>query len=115
MIAQINLKEIQTPQNKRKLVENLVNRHNTVFASSDQSLTGTDTVTMKIETGDTAPIKLKPYKTPLTNREVIGQAVDEMLKNGIIQRSQSPYAFPVVIVEKKNQTKRFCVDFRKLN
>ena len=112
---QVNLKEIQTPQNKRRLVENLVNRHNTVFASSDQSLTGTDTVTMKIETGDTAPIKLKPYKTPLTNREVIGQAVDEMLKNGIIQRSQSPYAFPVVIVEKKDQTKRFCVDFRKLN
>ena len=69
---------------------------------------------MKINTGDNPPIKLRPYRTPLNNRKVINDAIDEMLNAKIIQRLKSPWSFPVVIVDKKDGSKRFCVDFRAL-
>lgn len=38
-----------------------------------------------------------------------------MLQNGIIRRSTSEYASPIVMVTKKDDRQRLCVDYRRLN
>jgi hypothetical protein len=60
-------------------------------------------------------IAQKGYRESEENKKVIKEEVRKMLENGIIRESSSPYPSPVVIVGKKDNTKRFCVDYRKLN
>ncbi|CAB4034069.1 Retrovirus-related Pol poly from transposon 412, partial, partial [Paramuricea clavata] len=68
-----------------------------------------------IITGSAKPIKQPPRRLPLAKRDVACQAVDKMLKGGVIETSTSPWSSTVVLVAKKNGTLRFCVDYRKLN
>ena len=107
--------DIDVPDQRRKEIEELVNRNGHLFAKTDFELGGTNTVQMYIDTGDSPPIKVKPYRLPLQQRPVVEKCVNEMLEAGNIQRSGSPYSFPVVLIKKRDGSTRFYIDFRALN
>ncbi|UYV60745.1 hypothetical protein LAZ67_1002098, partial [Cordylochernes scorpioides] len=69
----------------------------------------------RIDTEGTKPIKHKPYRVSAKEREIIKEQIDEMLRDGIIRPSSSPWSFPVILVKKRDGKYRFCVDYRKLN
>ena len=54
--------------------------------------------------------RIAPHKV-----EEVQQHIQEMLDGGAIQPSQSPWCNAVVLVQKKDGTLRFCIDFRRLN
>jgi len=60
-------------------------------------------------------VNIKPYRYSPTQKDEIERQIQEMLTNGIIKPSQSPFASPVILVKKKDRTWRFCVDYRQLN
>ena len=68
-----------------------------------------------ISVGDVTPIQQKPYRVPYSQREQVQQELDRMLQPGVIRPSTSPWASPIVLVNKKDGGIRFCVDYRKLN
>ena len=111
----LNLNDLDVPQQYRSKIKKLILQNQDLFANKDSELGHTDTAKMQIDVGNNEPIKMRPYRTPIKNREVIDKAIDDMLDSEVIRRSKSPWSFPVVIVDKKDGSKRFCVDFRRLN
>ena len=96
-------------------VKELLLKHKDVFAKDKTDLGRTNVVKHTINTGDAAPVKQNPRRLPLSKREVVKDEVFKMLQQGIIEPSQSAWSSPIVLVQKKDGSTRFCVDYRKLN
>jgi hypothetical protein len=63
----------------------------------------------------TAPISKRSYRVSGLELVELKKQIDELLEKGYIRPSTSPWAAPVLFVEKKDGTKRMCIDYRALN
>ena len=58
---------------------------------------------------------MKPYPIANKHKELLKRHLEDMLEGHIIRPSTSSWATVVVLADKKDGSKRFCVDFRSLN
>ncbi|KAL0895777.1 hypothetical protein ABMA27_011827 [Loxostege sticticalis] len=100
---------------QRLALESLLNKHQDCFSKSLKELGFTNVTEMVIELEDTKPIVYRPYRLSYAERSLVNDMVKEMLDSGIARESSSPYASPIVLVQKKTGEKRLCVDYRALN
>jgi hypothetical protein len=63
----------------------------------------------------TQPIHKAPYRMAPKEQVELKRQLDDLLAKGFIRPSRSPWASPVLFVEKKDKRKRLCVDYRALN
>ena len=68
-----------------------------------------------IDTGSAQPMQVPPRRVYFHKRHEMLRQVDEMLEAQVIEPSQSPWSFPVVLVAKADDTQRFYVDYSALN
>lgn len=61
-----------------------------------------------------SPSAKRPYCVPQQLVEKLQQEVEEMLRLGVIEPSNSEWRSPVVIIFKKDSSLRICIYFRKL-
>ena len=100
---------------EREQVRGLLAEFADVFSSSDQDLGKTSLTEHHINTGNHPPVKVPPRRIPVPKREEATKMIEEMDKQGLIERSHSPWSSALVLVRKKDGSLRCCVDYRALN
>ena len=64
----------------------------------------------KIKLEDPQPFKERYCRIPPHQYEEVKKHIEEMLKIGVIRKSESPWASVVVLVRKNDVLLRFCID-----
>ncbi|XP_077501927.1 uncharacterized protein LOC144112953 [Amblyomma americanum] len=104
-----------TKQQKAELL-GLLNKYRDCFANNISELGCTPVLKMDItETPGSSPVAVRPCRTNAAERETIREIVGEWKREDIVSETSSPYASPVILVQKKNGEKRLVVDYRRLN
>ena len=114
LMESVGTLETLTPPQQQELLNFLTEHHN-VFALEEYERGETDLVEMEIDTSDAHPRRCAPRRVPFALREEVARQIDHMQTAEVIQPSVSPWASPVVMVQKKDGTHRFCIDYRQLN
>lgn len=98
-------------------LEKILDKHPNSFVENNPKIGTITTEKCNIKLTDNMPIYLRAYKCSPADQELVEQHIKELLAQGLIKPSTSPYSFPIVLVDKKDDGKksRFCVNYIKLN
>ncbi|KAL1270863.1 hypothetical protein QQF64_029879 [Cirrhinus molitorella] len=86
-----------------------------VFALHNMDYGHTDKVKHRIKLSDETPFKHCARPIHPQDVDAVRKHLKELLAAGVIRESESPFASPIVVVKKKDNSVRLCIDFRKLN
>ena len=103
------------PMEQSKFIAKLLMKHASTFSESDDDLGWTGILRHRIITKEERPIKQPLRRFPQHMNEEADRQIEDMLRKDVIQTFTSPWASGIVMVTKKDGSKRFCVDYHKLN
>ena len=103
-----------TDEEYRLLVECLADNID-VFAKDIYQLKDCSVLEHEIKLKDETPIACKQYPLTPQERQEATRQVSEMMDAGILEPSDSPFSFPVIMVKKKDGSMRLVCDLRRLN
>ena len=104
----------------QKAFDKLCEKYDDIISKNSGDIGKTILVEMEIDTGNHPPIASKPYTLPLKHYDWVQKEIETLERAGIIERSISPWASPIVIVPKKSAPgepprRRMCVDYQEIN
>ena len=116
--VQLQDKDIAT--DIRQKFEELCEEYGEAFSKNNEDISRTKLVKMDIDTGDSPPVSSRPFTLPLKHYEWVQREIESLECAGVITKSMSKWASPIVVVPKKSAPgeplkRRLCVDFRKVN
>ena len=119
--ARVTVPKVEVDPKTQKRFADLCDEFTDIFSESSADLGEVELIQMTIETGDSPPIAQRPYPLALKHADWVKKELLTLEKAGVIVKSISPWASPIVVVPKKaiapNEPprRRMCVDYRALN
>ena len=91
-----------------------------IFSTDSSDIGKIPLLEVEIDTDDSLPVTQKHYTLPLKHTTWVQRELEILEKAGVIVRSVSPWASPIVVVPKRTAPEeptkwRLCVDYRALN
>ena len=116
----VKLEDAEISEETRKKFEEMCDRHPEAFSKNNKDIGKTTLIEMEIDIGDSLPVAQNLYTLPLKHYEWVRKEIETLEKTGVIERSLSPWASPVIVVPKKSMPdepprRHLCVDYRKVN
>ena len=115
LLDSIDLSHLKDLPEETAQLGNLFLKYENVFSLSDLDLGKTDLIKHRIELTDSVPFKQRHRRIPPSMFNEVKAHLQQMLQAGVIRHSQSPWASNMVLVRKKDNSLRLCVDYRQLN
>ena len=118
--CKVQLQDKDITRDIRQKFEELCDEYGEAFSKNNEDIGKTKLVKMDIDTGDSPPVSSRPYTLPLKHYEWVQKEIESLECAGVITKSMSKWASPIVIVPKKSAPgelpkRRLCVDSRKVN
>ena len=82
--------------------EELCEEYGQVFSKHNEDIGRTKLVKMDVDTADSPPVSSRPYTLPLKYYEWVQKEIESLEHAGVITKSMSPWASPIVIVPKSH-------------
>ena len=116
----VKLEDADIAEETKKAFEELCDCHPEALSKNNKDIGRTTLIEMEIDTGDSLPVAQNPYTLPLKHHEWVRKEIETLEKAGVIERSLSPWASPVIVDPKKSTPdepprRHLCVDYRKVN
>ena len=96
----VELQDADITEAQRNAFKDLCMEFNDIFSADSSDIGKTSLLEVEIDTGDNLPITQKPYTLPLKHTTWVQRELEILEKAGVIVRSVSPWASPIVVVPK---------------
>ena len=96
----VELEDADIKDSTRVSFEVLCKQQHEAFSKNNKEIRRTQLIEMEINTGDSLPVAQLPYTLPLKHYDWVRQEIETLEKSGVIERSLSRWASPVIVVPK---------------
>lgn len=86
-----------------------------VFSQHDLDFGRTDHVKHYIHLHDDTPFKHQAQSICPFDNETVSNYLQDLLEEGVVQESESPFSSPIAVVHKNNENVSLFIAYRKLN
>src|SRR6266536_3393230 len=96
-------------------IHEMLAKYADIIYTDVKELAKTNIIQYTIHLLNSTPIAQECCPMDQRDRNWLKKELDELLEKGIIRELMSPWATPIVIIGKKDGSRRMCLDFRKTN
>lgn len=114
-LSDVDIGSCQVSEDCKSRLTQLLIEYQDIFSKHSLDCGEVKEYTHRIHLTDNRPFRLPYRRVPPAHYQKLRQVLTDMEQKGIIRKSSSEYASPLVMVWKKDGGVRICTDFRWLN